>query len=308
MKVYLQNIKTIQGVENVVLTQRDGFPINSAGVWLSQKEIFSVSSASSAIYSVANSINNSRLKSLLVEGDMAKIFLTPLPKTDEYFLTLTAQSKANLGAIYVEARNSVESLQSLLLSSNADFKPPLIFFSQEEVEEILNNFSLKEQDEFPLTISNYNLIVNEEVSKDIENCLSSLIRSVPEVNRIFISLSGGHVISYRTKYSEAADRTLAAMAYSLFDTANRIFWILKKSMINKILCESYNNFLFVYGLNNAILCIEVKKEGNTRIGLLRLLFSSYIKALNELLDKLRASKPQIPSLSFEDVFQSLVVR
>ncbi|MHA1754881.1 MAG: roadblock/LC7 domain-containing protein, partial [Candidatus Odinarchaeia archaeon] len=156
LKAYLQNIKNINGVENVVLTQRDGFPINSAGVWLSQKEIFNVSSAASAIYAVAEDITHQELKNILVEGSNAKIFLTPLPKTKEYFITLTTKNRANLGAIYVEAKNSVELLQKILIDSGLDLKPPLRDYSEAEIKEILENFSLKEQEEQALSIANFN--------------------------------------------------------------------------------------------------------------------------------------------------------
>jgi predicted regulator of Ras-like GTPase activity (Roadblock/LC7/MglB family) len=308
LKAYLQNIKNINGVENVVLTQRDGFPINSAGVWLSKKEIFNVSSAASAIYAVAENISNNQLNNILVEGANAKIFLSPLPSSDEYFITLTTKSKANLGAIYVEARNSFESLQKILLSSDLDLKPPLRFFKAEEIKEIIDNFSLKDQQDMKLAVSNFNFIISEELAKELEDYISAIVRSIPEINKMFISLNGGHVLSYHTKQGGILDKTLAAMTYSLYDTASRVFWILKRSNIEAILCESEREILFIYGLKNAILTIGIRKKENVRIGLLRLLFASYVKTLDDMFINLAQKEKQVPVFSIENLIESLVVK
>ncbi|MHA1409534.1 MAG: hypothetical protein ACTSQY_04320 [Candidatus Odinarchaeia archaeon] len=307
LKAYLQNIKNISGVENVVLTQRDGFPINSAGVWLSKKEIFNISSASSAIYAVAENISNHTLNNILVEGTNAKIFLSPLPATTEYFIRLTTTNKANLGAMYVEARNSVDAVQKILLTTDMDLKPPLRFFKEEEVKEILHNFSLKDQLNDTLTLTNFNFIISEDVSKEIERYLHTIVKSIPEIDRIFITLSGGHILTYYSKSDEDIDKNLAVMSYSLYDTASRVFWILKKSSIKTILCESSNNLLFIYGLDKAILSIGIRKTENIRIGLLRLLFSSYVKSLNEMFSKTIQKELILPQFSLDNALNSLVI-
>ncbi|MEM2110138.1 MAG: hypothetical protein QW327_06645 [Candidatus Odinarchaeota archaeon] len=308
LKLHLQNIKNIPGVENVVLTQKDGYPITSAGVWLSQREIFSVSSAASAIYSIVTQISLSKLINILMEGDAAKIFLSPLPMVDEYFIALTAQKKTNIGAIYVEARSSVNAIQSLLQSNNRVLKPPLIYFTPGEIEDILRNFSLKYQSEQQLTIPKYNFVLDDIIPSEIDNCLLTIVKSIPEINRAFISLSNGYIISSYDKANTGFDKALCAMGYSLFDTAKRVFWILKKSFIDSIVCEFANEFIFIHGLKNAILYVEVEKHGNYRIGLLRLLFSSYVKAFNEFLEKLETVKPVAPSFNFNEAFESLMVR
>ncbi|MEM2907238.1 MAG: hypothetical protein QW739_04075, partial [Candidatus Odinarchaeota archaeon] len=104
------------------------------------------------------------------------------------------------------------------------------------------------------------------------------------------------------------DKALCAMGYSLFDTAKRVFWILKKSFIDSIVCEFANEFNLIQSLKKAILYVEVEKHGNYRIGLLRLLFSSYVKAFNEFLEKLETVKPVAPSFNFNEAFESLMVR
>ncbi|MHA1835922.1 MAG: roadblock/LC7 domain-containing protein [Candidatus Odinarchaeia archaeon] len=308
LKAYLQNIKNINGVENVVLTQRDGFPINSAGVWLSQKEIFNVSSAASAIYAVAEDITHQELKNILVEGSNAKIFLTPLPKTKEYFITLTTKNRANLGAIYVEAKNSVELLQKILIDSGLDLKPPLRDYGEAEIKEILENFSLKEQEEQALSIDNFNFTINDSTILEINSFIKTIIKSVPEIDSVLIALNGGHLLSSFSKDDTEIDKSLAVMVYTLYDTANRVFWVLKKSFIERILCESDRYLLFVYGLKDAVLSINVRKKTGIRIGLLRILFSSYVKGFNNIFNKIKRTPTELPIFDFGSSIQSMVIK
>ncbi len=68
IKIHLEQIKQLKGVENAVLTQRDGNPIQSTGVWFSKNEIFNVSSATSAIFNVGIHLHPKDLKYILIEG------------------------------------------------------------------------------------------------------------------------------------------------------------------------------------------------------------------------------------------------
>ena len=70
--IHLDKIKQLKGVENAVLTQRDGNPIQSSGVWFSKDEIFNVSSATSAIFNVGIHLHPNDLKYILIEGKKAK--------------------------------------------------------------------------------------------------------------------------------------------------------------------------------------------------------------------------------------------
>ena len=78
IKKNLEIIKSTKGVENIVLTQRDGNPIQFSGVWLSKDEIFNVSAATAAIYNCGIALHQNDLKYILIEGKQAKILLSPL--------------------------------------------------------------------------------------------------------------------------------------------------------------------------------------------------------------------------------------
>ncbi|MFX1415223.1 MAG: roadblock/LC7 domain-containing protein, partial [Promethearchaeota archaeon] len=101
----LQNIKVIAGVENVVLIQKDGLPVASAGVWFSKEEVFAVASSTCAIYGVAKLIHG-EFKYLLMESETSKVFLASLPNNPDYFLTITTAPRVNLAALFIEMKDS----------------------------------------------------------------------------------------------------------------------------------------------------------------------------------------------------------
>jgi len=84
--LHLQSIKSVPGVENSVLVQRDGYPISSSGVWLSENEIFGLSSSAAAILSVAQRLHED-LYYVLIEGERSKFLLATLPRAVNYFIT-----------------------------------------------------------------------------------------------------------------------------------------------------------------------------------------------------------------------------
>ena len=118
IQIHLDQIKQLKGVENAVLTQRDGNPIQSTGVWFSKDEIFNVSSATSAIFNVGIHLHPEDLKYILIEGKKAKILIAPLNSplhyslnrilerqgilnnAHEFFIAITAQPNINLGGIF----------------------------------------------------------------------------------------------------------------------------------------------------------------------------------------------------------------
>src|SRR4030043_1724510 len=140
----LEQIKMVKGVENAVLTQKDGNPIQSAGVWLSKDEIFGVCAAASAIYNVGVHLHTSELKYILIEGKKSKILIAPLKDSDpnssidrilqlqgrskavdDFFIAISTQPQINLGGIFLQTRDSLKKMRRVLATSGESFLPPL---------------------------------------------------------------------------------------------------------------------------------------------------------------------------------------
>ena len=120
----LQNIKMIIGVENVVLIQKDGYPVASAGVWFSKEEVFAVASSTCAIFGVAKLIHGD-FKYLLMESETSKVFLASLPNNPNYFLTITTAPRVNLAALFIEMRDSMAHISYILRQHIEGRLPPL---------------------------------------------------------------------------------------------------------------------------------------------------------------------------------------
>ena len=91
-------------------------------------------------------------------------------------------------------------------------------------------------------------------------------------------------------YEGILDR-ISAMSYSVFQTANRCSWLLKKMHAEKILIDCQNTFQFINGLGKAIFCTEVGKA-KQKLGLLRLILPQFLNKIDKLIK--RASEIQEP--------------
>ncbi len=313
IKIYLDQIKNLKGVENVVLTQRDGNPIQSSGVWLSKDEIFNVSSAASAIYNVGIKLHPKNLKYILIEGKKAKILIAPLnnpvheslnkileqqdilKNMNEFFIGITAQPNVNLGGIFLQTNNCLKTIKTTLLSSRQTFKPPLIEYDEIKLQEILNRFKIKESDEENYNFSSLLFNISEELSWELNKILNNFSLTVLDLNYAFLSVEGGFILSKILKNLKLSDRTIdniSAMSYSLFHVANRCAWLLKKMNAEDILLECNHSFQFINRIKDGIFCSEIGKN-KQKLGLIRLYLPPFLRKISEVLK--RTEKEEKPS-------------
>ncbi len=300
--IHLDQIKQLKGVENAVLTQRDGNPIQSAGVWFSKDEIFNVSAATSAIFNVGIHLHPNDLKYILIEGKKAKILIAPLnspihyslnkilqqqgifDNKHEYFIAITAQPNTNLGGIFLQTSECLKKIKTTLITSGESFKPPLIQFDDQRIQSIIEGFNIKENENLNFKISSFSLSLSENISLELRKILNNFSVAVPDLKYAYITIEGGFIASkILKKYSEPEDilDNTSAMSYSLFQTANRCAWLLKKMNAESILLDCENSFQFIYGVGNAIFCTEIGKS-RQKLGLIRLIlpqFSNKVKNL-----------------------------
>ena len=299
VKRHLVNIKKIYGVENIVLSQRDGSPVESAGIWLSKNEIFGVCSSTAAIFNVAEHLHKKSLNYILIDGIRAKILVAPLKNLDhalqsnelqidssnlgvditpetEYFIAITTRPKTNLGSIFIGMKKTLNSIREILEDSNMEFKPPLRSFSEDEVKNILDSFSVKEDEETTSKINTFSLRITAELSSKIRDLVFDYSKNVPGVKLACITLTGGYPLCKFTL--DPLIEAEGAISFSLFDTSKRIIYMLKKTPINSVLCECSNYSHFIYDLNGGIFSTFISK-GEKRLGLLRLLIPQYVKQM-----------------------------
>ncbi|MHA1312064.1 MAG: roadblock/LC7 domain-containing protein [Candidatus Helarchaeota archaeon] len=316
IKTGLDRIKSITGVENVVLTQRDGQPIESSGVWLSKNEIFGVCSIVSAVFNVAEQIHSNNLNYLLIDGERAKILIAPINTwrydknkanfngnfKSEYFLTITARLKVNLGAIMISMKDTLLSMARIIYDSGKEFKPPLRAYDEDELKRILTSFNVKEDEITNTKIESNNIQIDEKLSNKIRDCIFDFSKNVPGVKLASIAINGGYPLLNVTLDSNNLQGE-GALSYSLYDTSKRIINTLKKTPINNVLCECTNYSHFIYGIQNGIFSTFIS-NGQKRLGLLRLLIPQYVNWLSEYMNE--ATKLETPVLEIKNIFDELI--
>ena len=327
IKIHLEQIKQLKGVENVVLTQRDGNPIQSTGVWFSKNEIFNVSSATSAIFNVGIHLHPQDLKYILIEGKKAKILIAPLnsplsnslnmllkqqgnlDKNNEFFIAITAQPDINLGGIFLQTNECLKKIKSTLIASGESFKPPLIQFNNTEIQNIIEGFNVKENEDLELRLSAYSLSFSEEISMKLRKILNDFSLTIPDLNYAFITIEGGFIASKLLKKNDYNHNDLddiSAMSYSLLQIANRCAWLLKKMNAENVLLDCEKSFQFINGLGKSIFSAEVGKS-RQKLGLLRLILPQFSKKINELIKQAYEAQ-EFKSFDFKKLLGEIVIK
>ena len=310
--IHLDQIKQIKGVENAVLTQRDGNPIQSTGVWFSKDEIFNVSSATSAIFNVGIHLHPKDLKYILIEGKKAKILIAPLNSPvhnslnrilevqgilddkHEFFIAITAQPNINLGGIFLQTSECLRKIKTSLITSGETFKPPLIQFNSQKIQNIIEGFNVKENEQFNFNLLPFSLSFSKPISLELRKVLENISRTIPDLKYAFVTIEGGFIASKLLKNleidTELLDKT-SAMSYSLFQTANRCAWLLKKMHAESILLDCQHSFQFIEGLGKSIFSSVIGKA-RQKLGLIRLILPQFTKKISNLIKE--ASQIQDP--------------
>ncbi len=284
----LQNIKTITGVENVVLIQKDGLPVASAGVWFSKDEVFAVASSTCAIFGVAKLIHGD-FKYLLMESDTSKVFLASLPNDPDYFLTVTTAPRVNLAALFIEMKDSLSRL-SFLLRQHVDGRlPPLRSYSLDETQKVLRGFAIAEGRGTSYGLSRSMISLDRSQALSLRALLRQVHDCIPNIGSVFLSLSGG----VRVSLEGFTNDRLAAMSFALHDASERVVRTLRNSSLQTVLCETDETRHFIYAVPNGVFSLWVDKDSQ-KLGLMRLLLKHYIDEIRRVLAAAASVKPAVP--------------
>jgi predicted regulator of Ras-like GTPase activity (Roadblock/LC7/MglB family) len=284
----LQSIKVITGVENVVLIQKDGLPVASAGVWFSKDEVFAVASSTCAIFGVAKLIHGN-FNYLLMESDTFKVFLASLPNDPDYFLTVTTAPRVNLAALFIEMKDNLSRL-SFLLRQHVDGRlPPLRSYSFDETQKVLQGFAVAEGRDTNYGISRSMISLDRSQALSLRTLLRQVHDCIPKIGTVFLSLSGG----IRVSLEGFTNDRLAAMSFALHDASERVVRTLRNSSLQTVLCETEDTRHFIYAVPNGVFSLWVDKKSQ-KLGLMRLLLKHYIEEIRRILAVASTMKPAVP--------------
>jgi predicted regulator of Ras-like GTPase activity (Roadblock/LC7/MglB family) len=288
----LEHLRSIRGVENCFLAQRDGYPITSAGLWLSAEEIFAISAAASAINAVARRLY-STLNYILVEGDQAKFLVIAIPESDEFFLSLTTQTPANLGVILQSLNHCTQRIYPHLL--NAGSLPPLHNYSQGHKTSILDRFQAQQKTihtQSP-SLRSLSLVLTKSMMVKLRALIADFTNLMDGAHPTFISLNGGYPIAPENQLGHSTN-SLCAFTYALYDTCRKVAWITKRTDINQVTIDLDSQHHFIYNTGTGIFSTTLQKDSR-RLGYLRLLIPTYTTRIEETLNEASQAfeKPQI---------------
>lgn len=284
----LQNIKMITGVENVILIQKDGLPVASAGVWFSKDEVFAVASATCAIFGVARLIHGD-FKYLLMESETSKVFLASLPYDPNYFLTITTAPRVNLAALFIEMKDSLSRISFLLKQQIDGRLPPLRSYSTDETQRVLRGFAVAEGSDTSYSLSRSIISLDRSQALTLRTLLRQLHDSIPNIDSVFLALSGG----VRVSLEGFTNDRLAAMSFALHDSSERVVRTLRNSTLQTVLCETERTRHIIYAVPNGVFSLWMDRSSQ-KLGLMRLLLKHYIEEIRRVLHSASVMKPAVP--------------
>ncbi|UCE10382.1 MAG: hypothetical protein JSW61_00215 [Candidatus Thorarchaeota archaeon] len=284
----LQNIKMITGVENVILVQKDGLPVASAGVWFSKDEVFAIASSTCAIFGVAKLIHGN-FNYLLMESETSKVFLASLPNDPNYFLTITTAPRVNLAALFIEMKDSLLRVSFLLKEHISGRLPPLRSYSSDETQRVLGGFTVADGGDTTYSLSRSIISLDRSQALALRALLKQVHDSIPNIDSAFLALSGG----VRVSLDGFTNDRLAAMSFALHDSSDRVVRTLRNSSLQNVLCETGNTRHIIYAVPNGVFSLWVDKNSQ-KLGLMRLLLKHYIMEIRRVLNTASTMKSAVP--------------
>lgn len=280
IRPHLEELRNINGVENIFLAQRDGYPITSAGVWFSASEIFGISAAASAIYAIAHRLY-ANLNYALVEGEQAKFLIAAFPNNDHFFLSLTTRTNANLGAILHSLHHCTNQIHPHLLELGSF--PPLRSYSSGQEGSILTRFNAQGKPLYSPSprIGHQSLVLTNTMVTKLRALLTDFMNLLDGAHPTFISLNGGYPITPRNQLDPNTS-ALSAFTFALYDTCKKVGWITKRTNIYQVLIDTGAQHHFVYNTGSSIFSTTLQKA-NSRLGYLRILIPTFTTRIEETL-------------------------
>jgi len=237
---------------------------------------------------------------MVIEGPKAKIVIAPVysgfttsdpvievkKNSGDYFIALTTQASVNLGSIFIKTQSSLSLINDLLLNSGKSFAPPLREFNEREISNIVDKFKAKEEIKENITILPVNHALGFETFKKCEEILWNLNKLIPNLIYSSVSFKGGYLINSIKPSSDflLTPDTESAMSFSLFDTAFRYAWMLKKMSINSIFFDCTNYMHFILGFEGGIFSTFMFKD-DQKLGYIRLLLPKFSTLIQKAIEQ-----------------------
>lgn len=276
LKEICDEIQGIIGIENVILVEKNGYPLVSAGVWLSRDEIFEVSAISSAINASIRKISEDTIYSL-VEGENYKLALFRIPIVDNFFLVTTMSNRVNLGALILKTNQVLQNVGYELERLSAIVTTPLLSYDDSEIKAIERNFQIKAHEKNEnVRISRTDLFLDKSNMDALNEIILNFKASLEGVLKTFsLTTIGGLPILV----SEMSSNESIILS-TVFDSSRKLLYTLRNTNIEQFTNVSASDYYIIQAIDNLIIYLRLDRE-KVKLGLLRFLLSALKKAIKK---------------------------
>jgi len=278
-------LREIPGVHNIVVIQKDGYPIVSSGLWLSKDDIFNVSSITAAIQSAIKRIHRDIKYNMIETRGLNLIIFTA--KNIDLNLIVTTNKNANLGGLFIALDKFIKENFDVLKKIEQLSNMPLIEYDKSKMDMIYRNFNVAEDKVFDIQNNNLStsifnslnaVIIDKELGKRVNDIVGTFITSIKQKIRISIVGENGFKLfssdNLKINFTDA-------FIYAIFETATKLLFDTFEEQVEQITVFHDNGFRLLYSLDSYVLNVEVY-DLKVRLGLIRLLVNSLKRSiLNE---------------------------
>ncbi len=204
-------------------------------------------------------------------------------------MTVTTAPRVNLAALFIEMKDSLSRVAFLLRQHMDGRLPPLRSYSSDETHRVLSGFAVAEGQDTSYTTSRSIISLDRSQALTLRALLRQVHDSIPDIDSVFLSLSGG----VRVSLEGFTNDRLAAMSFALHDASERVVRTLRNSSLQTVLCETGLTRHFIYAVPNGVFSLWVNRGGQ-KLGLMRLLLKHYIEEIKRVLGTVEAMRLSVP--------------
>ena len=308
------SLREVPGVHNIVIVQKDGYPIVSSGLWLSREDVFNISSITAAIQSAIKRVHKNIKYEIIETRELNLVIFTT--KDTELNLVITTNKNANLGGLFIALdkfiKNNLDVLKKIEQLSNT----PLLEYDKSKKELIYRNFNVMDAQFSRIQRTNKSLIfgssniiiIDKELGIKINTIINTFLTSIKQKIEISIIGENGFTLFSSNNVGITFDY---AFIYAMFDTATKLLYNTFEENINQITICYEQGFRLLYALDSYVLNVELH-DLRTRLGLIRLLSNSLKRSILKEIQDAKMKQMKIESIeqvkiSSSDILEELKI-
>ncbi|MHA1596999.1 MAG: hypothetical protein ACTSVF_02810 [Candidatus Asgardarchaeia archaeon] len=299
VKGLCEELRKIRGVENIILTTRDGYPISICGLWTSKRDVFDMCSITAALNTAISQMVRG-YQYTLVEGSYSKLAIFPLGRSLEAYISVMMRGDTNLGSLILKSKNTIEKIVGIIDKMRGILEAPLVEFRDEDISMIVENMNIIngfERGEQRIEDQYKDINLSVDSVRRINELVEEFKNKIPSVMEVYIAGDGG----YPVYSSEPYVYDKVNFYYSTFDLSSKLIFSLKRERVGSMLIKTKDRYYIFKRLKGSTLVV-LSEVSRTKLGLTRILMESLKGAVDRIMSESLSSTR--PTFFDEDYLES----